>query len=80
MAQYIYHRNTLPLVQWSRGVPPRPTRAADNIALGDQTIIPGGPEAIGSFVDDLKANFASFAIGGIAGAFLWSWWKKRSAR
>ena len=69
---YPYQQGSQPIVQWRRGIPPAPTRAADNVSLGNDhyihaTIIPGGPEPIESFLDDLKANFSSFAIGAVLG-------------
>jgi hypothetical protein len=71
---YPFQQGSQPITQWRRGIPPMPTRGADNRTLGalgntylHATIIPGGPEPIESFVDDLKANFSSFAIGAIVG-------------
>jgi hypothetical protein len=75
MADYIYQRGSAPLLQWRDGIPPRPIRAADNVALGDVTIIPGGPEPIEGLMDDIKANFSTFAIGVFVGIFGYHIWQ-----
>lgn len=50
---YPFQRDSSAIVQWRRGVPPMPTRAADNVSLGSVTIIPGGPEPIQGIFDTM---------------------------
>jgi hypothetical protein len=64
MPDYVYMRGAQPLLQWRGGIPPRPIRAADNVALGNISMVPGGPEAIQGFSSD---EMFSFALGAAAG-------------
>lgn len=69
MPSYIFQRGSQPLVQWRGGLPPRPTRAADNVALGalgNITMVPGGPEAIQGFSSD---EIYLFGLGAAVGGF-----------
>jgi len=67
MSKYLFQRGSAPLVQWRHGIPPRAIRAADNISLGDMTIVPGGPEPIEGIADTITQNFSSFGLGLVVG-------------
>lgn len=87
MANYIFQRNSSPIVNWASGWPPRPTRAADNVSLGGITMVPGGPEMIqgtggacpclAGITDFVSAN-PLVAIGGAAAA--WYLFIRKGAR
>lgn len=74
MSRYLYDRGSKPIVAWTHGIPPAPTRAADNVSLGSVTIIPGGPEAIQDGLihlpDGAGAQMIAIAAAGFVAGYL----------